>query len=132
MVRQTSSNLSMKGYAEDVNLTAGQNYTTAGQSIPTDGIDEVIIFAKGQGANASSSGTVTIYIAYSYDYEDGSGTFTTEMDAIPLTLSANNPVRCKPWLLACKGCKAIRIARMTNGDATYGVNAVNAQFVSQG
>lgn len=126
--RFTQSNLNMSGYETDVDLTAGQNYTTPGLSIPVDGVDEVLVFAKGTGANAASSGTVTFYVAYSYD----GTTFTTESDAIVMTLNANNPVRAKPVSLWIKGCKALKVIRMVNSDATYGVNDVNAQFVSQG
>ena len=127
-MRITSSNLNMDGYAADVDLTAGQDYTTAGASVPVDGIDQVLVFAKGKGANASSSGTVSIYIAASYD----GTTFDTEGTIIALTLNANSAVRAKPVLFECSGCKALKIIRMVNGDATYAVDDVNARFVSQG
>jgi hypothetical protein len=127
-MRITNANLNMDGYAADVDLTAGQNYTTRGVSVPVDGIDQIMVFAKGKGANASSSGVVSIYIAASYD----GTTFDTEGTIIALTLNANSAVRAKPVLFECPGCKALTVIRMVNGDATYAVDDVNVRFVSQG
>ena len=115
-------------YAADQTLTAGQNLTTPGDAIKTNGADTVLLYPKATGANASSSTTalVTFYISQSYD----GVTFTGPGIPIYMTLNGNTARIGDPWQFDTRNVMALKVLSIVNGDASYGLSAVNVHALS--
>lgn len=112
-------------YSSDQTLTAGQNFTTAGTALRTNGADSVSLMFKFTGANASSSGTVDFYIAGS---QDGTN-FETSGTKFSWSLNGNSAVR-RLGVMDTRNIPYIRVVRIVNGDATYGLSSVNVRAYS--
>jgi len=108
-------------------LTQGQTFTTMTNAVnvATKGADSVTLMFKFTGANASSSGTVTFYIAVSYDGTN----FETVGTPFAGTLNSNTAVAFA-GLLDTRGVVAIECIKIVNGDASYGLTAVNIHAYS--
>lgn len=132
-MRLTSSALPCSGqplvnsdmYAAAQTLTAGQSFTTASSAIATNGADSVDLYCKFTGANASSAGTVTFYIAASLD-----GTvYETVGTPLAFSLNANNAV-VGLAKLDTRNVRYLKVIKIVNGDASYGLSAVNVSAYS--
>lgn len=132
-MRKTNSDLPNTGaalvdsdmYAANQTLTAGQTFTTVSSAIATHGADDVDLYFTFTGANAGSAGTVTFYIAGS---RDGS-TFETVGTPYAFALNANNAV-LQLGRISTKNLVALQVIKIVNGDASYGLTAVNVHAYS--
>jgi len=127
MSRKTNSDLLATGaalvdvdmYTADQTAGAGATITTS-NVVKTGGADSVMLKCKATGANGSSAGTVTFTVTGSFD----GSTFETVGTPIALTLSTNTVVSVMA-LIDTREFPYIQVKSIVNGDASYGLTAVN-------
>ena len=126
-MRKTNSDLLSTGaalvdsdmYTADQTAGAGATISTS-NVVKTGGADVVTLKCKATGANASSAGIVTFTIVGSFD----GSTFETVGTPIALTLSTNTVVSVMAQI-ETRGFPYIEVKSIVNGDASYGLTAVN-------
>jgi hypothetical protein len=113
-------------YASDLTIGAGATHSIEGRSIDVSGLEYAAIQLIATGDNASSSGNVVFYLAKS-----GNGvTYSTGGEPLTLTLAGTTAVVSEIYQLDLTSTAALKILRVVNGDATYGLTAVNALLAS--
>jgi hypothetical protein len=114
------------GYAADIATIAnGATHSTVGVSIACNGLREMFFKPRATGANASSAGNVEFYVQISLD--EGT-TWSTPATPYVLVLSTNVAVKDPVYVIRCGGATHMRIQKIINKDATYGLVNVNASF----
>jgi hypothetical protein len=108
-------------YAANQTLTNGQTFTTDSAAIATNGADSVDLYLKATGANASSAGIVQFYVVASYD----GIAYESVGSPLVLTLAANAAVVANAIKLDTRNVRYLKVDKIVNGDATYGLTGVN-------
>jgi hypothetical protein len=112
-------------FSSNLTITANTTYSSTTPEKPLENIREMTVSVKATGANASSSGTVTA--AFQVNVGDNNWT-TSEMETVTCALSGTASVVGLPKILNVNSMTAIRVSRITNGDATYAISGVNVIY----
>jgi hypothetical protein len=131
MVQKSQANI--KGtpfYAADIaNIAAGATDSSGSSVLKTEGLDFVTVELETTGKNAGSAGVVTANLVFStnYNWSAGTGDFSTDTEAVTVTVAGTAKKRSKPLFLDLRGgIRAVKITTIVNGDGGQAIGPTNA------
>jgi len=112
-------------FAADLTITANTTYSTTTPTLRCENLSEVHLSGIAKGANAGSSGVVTFALQSCVGNEKWS---TSTWQSITVTVAGTATVISPSEILNVEGLSAIRVASITNGDASYAISDVNLYY----